>query len=126
LLHGVVLPDVAQYSPYVMSFREFPFIVCTRAVLISHWHLLCKYEDVVRIHILKYILQIYFPANISVGVDVDDDYDYDVLFLVIGLCYFFFSAFLAFVLSSFRVVFLCLSKFRTVFPEYILLRRLWI
>jgi len=38
LLHDVVLPAVAQFMPYVMSFRGFPFIVCTRAVLISQWY----------------------------------------------------------------------------------------
>jgi hypothetical protein len=82
---------------------------------------------VARIYILKYNLQAYCSIKTFVGVDGDDfDYDHGVLFQVLELCYFIFSAFLAFVLFSFTVVlFLCLSKFRTVLPEYILLRRLF-
>lgn len=37
MLHDVVWHAVAHFHPYILSLRWFPVIVCTRAVLISHW-----------------------------------------------------------------------------------------
>ena len=54
----MVLPAVAQFSPYVMCFRGIPFIVSQEQCWFHTGILLCKYEDIVRIHILQYFLRI--------------------------------------------------------------------